>query len=249
MIKKFTDSLKSIIGDKHEVTEAIREALEDRVTSPFYGYFIISWLLVNWNYIYAALFVNAQYVFEKTGLLRNEYLFQEVLPAHLVSTTYWLDFLVIPFIFTCAAFWLMPLLTRVFFRQHIRNKIKNEGIRAEEMAAEIKAEEKILEAEVSKAKVEKEAHQSTPEVLWKNEYKEFKENPLHKIFYNLIEHYYKHNAQIETQQGKIRNDLLVFCDVNKLINIDYNSFELTNKGKEFVKLYIQDSPDWDEIPF
>jgi len=249
MIKKITDSFKSIIGEKHEVTEAIREALEDRVVSPFYGYFIISWLLVNWDYIYIALFVNTEFIYQKTGLLRNEYLFQEILPTHLVGWSYWLDFLIIPFIFTCVAFYIMPFLTRKFYRQHIRNKIKNEQIRADEMEAEIKAETKVLKAEVEQAEVKEKAAKTTPEVLWRNEYSKFKDNPLHKIFDTLIEHYYEHNALIATNTKRIRNDLLVYCDVNKLITIDHEYFELTEKGKEFVKLYIQDHPDWNEIPF
>jgi hypothetical protein len=241
MIRKLTESFKSIIGEKHEITESIREALEDRVVSPFYGYFIVSWLLVNWNYIYVALFTSSESILQQKNLLRDEYLFQEVLPSHLIELTYWLDFFVLPFILTFVAFWFMPLVTRIFFRQHIKNKIINEGIRAEEMAAEINAEERVLEAEVSKAKVEHEAEQTDPKILWQKHFQNFKQHKVFSKFDKLIKHFYEYNGFIAYNdnwtESRLDQDILVYSDVNGLIEIDENTFILTQKGKAFVKYY------------
>lgn len=250
MFEKITSTLRKVIGEKHEVPESIREALKDRVTSPFYGYFIISWLLVNWNYLYTALFVGGEEILERESLLRDEYLLQEVLPVHYKSWTYWIDFLILPFVITCVVFWFMPFLTRIFLRQHIRNKIKNEKIRNKELEAEIKSETKVLQAEVEQAKVEKEAEKISPELNWKRDYNMFKSSNLYKSFDRLIDSVYKYNGLISTGgwdagtgnwEFSIPQDLLVYIDINGIVTKKGNKIELTPKGREFIRLYTADS--------
>lgn len=253
MLEKLTNAFKELVGERHEVTDSIREALEERLSSPFYGYFILSWTLVNWDYLYAAFFLSGDTIFEKTGLLKNEYLLQTVLPEHYGSFLYWWNFLLLPFIITIIAFWLMPFVTRIFFKKHIRNQIKMEEIRAEEMVAGaeaektvLEAETKVLEAEVEQARAKEEVTKVNPSVLWKKEYGAFKSGKLYKKFEELIEHFYEHNGFISYNNphgfGEITldKDILVFADVNGLINIDGNEFEFTEKGKTFVKYYSND---------
>lgn len=251
MKDKLNGWLDLVIGEKHEVTQSIHEALNDRVTSPFYGYFTISWILVNWDYIYAALFVGGEEILQSKGLLKNEYLLQQVLPTQYASFLYWWHFLLLPLLITIVALWLMPHVTRVFFRRNIRNKVKNEQIRAEELAAEIKAETRVLEAEVEQAKVEKEAEEISPELNWKRQYEEFKHHRLYKKFDEIIESIYTFSGQISvndfdgsTQSWitfELSKDILVYSDVNNLVTKSGNIIELTEKGKQFVKWFSNDN--------
>lgn len=57
MIKILQNAIEWI-GAGHEVSESVKEAVAERLYSPFYGYLLISWLIVNWDYVYRALFVD-----------------------------------------------------------------------------------------------------------------------------------------------------------------------------------------------
>lgn len=245
------NTINELIGDKHEVTDSIREALEDRITSPFYGYFIISWTIVNWDYLYTAIFVSGDDIFKKTGLLKNEYLLQVILPEHYWSIMYWWNFFVLPFLITIVVFWVMPYVTNFFYRKHIRNKIVLEKIKANEIEAGIKAGTRILKAQVEQAEVKEQAEKIDPKILWKQEYEDFRKHSLFKKFSEIIDSIYTHNGNIyrhdydeEIKQWydfSLSQDILVYADVNKLIEKNKDVINLTDKGKEFVKFYTNDN--------
>lgn len=245
MWKEISSKLRDFLGDTHEVSESIREALEERLTSPFYGYFLISWLIINWDYVYAAFFIDGELIYEEKNLLKNDYMLQLILPAQ-YEWLYWWNFLILPFLVTLAAFWFMPYVTRFFFRKHIKNKIRNEQIRAQELEAEIKAETKVLEAEVEQAKVREEAEKTSPELLWRKEFEDFKKTTLYSNFEQLIEHFYQHDGSISfmppfgTSNQVIDKNMLVFADVQGLIKISGNNFTFTEKGKAFVRFYTNE---------
>lgn len=254
MLEKLSSGIKDFLGGSNEFVESATIAAEDRITSPFYGYFLISWFLVNWRLPYAAFFVDEEKLFERSGLLRNEYL-DLLTPAHSiypfnVSATFVLHFFVYPFILTLFFFWVSPLVTRHFFRKNIRNKKQLKVIELQE-SREIKEKEleiekqktAIVEERVERAKTASE----TPEVIWFQDFEIFKESKLFDKFQQIIDSVYKHGGRIRSRTEEsvrvfeIDNDLLVYADSNELIEIDQVTRKITlrDKGRFFVKKYSE----------
>lgn len=254
MFEKITRNIKDLVGENHEVPASMHEALKDRLSSPFYGFFIISWIIVNWDFIYAAIFVSGDNIYHKTNLLKNEYLLQNVLPAHYVSLEYWLTFIIYPLILTLIVFWPMQYVTRFFLIRHIENKkneerIKNQALKVR--AETIKAETAVYEAEIEQAKREKEAAEISPELGWKKEYEQFKNHPLFDKFQKIIDSVYSNNGRTyvneydseiqEWYSFSVPQDVLVFADVNDLITkSNTGNISFTQKGKSFVRYYTNE---------
>lgn len=246
---------KEFIGERHEITESVREGLADRLSSPFYGYFLVSWFIVNWDFVYSALFVDGKIIYEKTKLLKNEYLLQKILPEHYLSTEYWLSFLILPLFLTFFALWPMQYLTRMIYKRHIENKKAEENIKAAALTARAELETKILnaetavfQAEVAQAKIEKEAKEVSPELIWKKEFEEFKKHELFSKFQKVIDSVYSnsgktyvHEYSDEIQEWytfSVPQDVVVYSDVNELISKDSTGgISFTPKGKAFVRYY------------
>ncbi len=65
------------ISKNNEIIGSFRDCLKNRVTSPIYGIFLISWAVFHWELIYTAFFVSEQKIWEATGgMLKDEYLKQ-----------------------------------------------------------------------------------------------------------------------------------------------------------------------------
>ena len=160
------------------------------------------------------------------------------------------EFLFLPFILTFVFFWLMPVVSRFFYRKHIRNKIKLERIKADETAASVRAESEILKAEVEKAKVKEEAGIISPGILWREEYEKFREHPLFDKFKEVIDCVYSYEGKINYHEYEseiqdwitfnLSQEMLIYADVNGLINRNVNTITLTEKGKEFVRYYTNE---------
>lgn len=259
MFEKITSVVKEFLGENHDITESVREGLADRLSSPFYGYFLVSWFVVNWDFVYSAFFVDGKIIYEKTKLLKNEYLLQKILPVHYISLDYWWTFLVLPLILTFLALWPMQIITRLVYKKHIENKKAEEMIKASALIVKAetetkvqKAETALFEAEVRQAKIEREAEEVSPRLLWKKEYEEFKRHPLFKKFRQVIDSIYTYEGQVhvsyfdQEEQGWVKFDMdldmLVFADVNGIAEKrETNKVILTDKGKEFVKFYSHET--------
>ena len=57
-----------------EIKESTLNALKERFASPFFGYFIISWALLNWKSVYVTFFVSNEAIISQYNLLKNEYI-------------------------------------------------------------------------------------------------------------------------------------------------------------------------------
>lgn len=141
----------------------------------------------------------------------------------------------------------MPYIIGVFYSKHIKNKIYLENIKLNALAKKVQVETKVLRAEEDKEKTKLRIKNTAPEILWKEEYEEFKKNILYPKFQDIIDHYYQYNAQIEYKPNEpwasnqfLHQEILVFADINELIIINGNKFDVTKKGREFIKLYVND---------
>jgi hypothetical protein len=260
MIKEIFNSIKSFFGENNEFVQSTNIALRERLTSPFYGYFICSWFLFNWKIFYVAFFVDQNNILSKTGLLRDQYL-QQTFPVF-GSINFYLHFIFYPFFATILFFWIFPYLTREYYRKSLKNQKALQKIEIQE-SIEIKKEEKkliqeetkVIDENIKKSKQEKRAQIETPEVLWEKEYKEF----LKSIFWSkldlIIDSIYEHGGDIKIYDDynnrytfQIPKDILVYAHTNELVTLDKikEKIELTEKGKFFVKRFSDDKA---KIPF
>lgn len=240
------------ISSHNEVIASTEIALSDRIASPFYGYFALSWIVFNWKLIYIAFFIDQSRLFEKTNLLRIEYLVS-LTPTYPGFSFFW-QFLIGPALLAFLALWVFPYGTRIFFRKNLRNKVALKVIELQELRKEKteerelkKAETKLIETEIEHAKVEKKAAQEQPEILWEREYYQFKILPLFKKFSFIVESVYEHSGNITTHHPynddvvtfQIPKDILAYAHTNNLVVFDETKrkIDLTEKGKLFVRKY------------
>ncbi|HEY0980143.1 MAG TPA: hypothetical protein VGE18_01895 [Candidatus Paceibacterota bacterium] len=257
MFSKFADTLKDFFGGTNEIVVSADMALKDRITSPFYGYFLISWCVINWKIIYAAFFVDQEKVFEKFGLLRIEYLSNELF-LKLNEVSYWLHFWIFPFISTLILFWISPYITREFYRKSLKNQIALKVIEIQETTKKVKEEEKLIKQQTNlikekteKAKQNKKAGNENPEILWEEEFKNFISSSIFSKFTQILDSIYIHEGKIRVESAmslsysrnydfEIDKDVLVFADTNNLIKISNGkTISLTDKGKFFAQKYSQ----------
>lgn len=239
--------LKEFVGisDQNELLASAEMALSDRLASPFYGYFIISWLLVNWSLVYAALFINQEILFDKTGLLRTEYV--TLFIPNVSSTDFWLQFIIGPIALSIIAIFFAPYGTRVFYRQSVRNRVALKVIELQELRQErkeevalAKDETALIKSELDRAKIEREAARENPEVLWEQEFKKFLKN-LPEVFKlpDLQQYAYANTYLSDSQKQR-----LAYLHLIGLINFyDPHHVELTEKGKFFLRRYIEAAND------
>ncbi len=141
ILKDTWENIKSVLGASNEFLDSAEIALNERITSPFYGYFVVAWLLFNWRLLYDAFFVDQEILYKKTGLLRSEYL-NSLFPNPL-SVEFVAHSLVFPLLLTILFFWIFPYGTRIFYRKSIKNQIELKIIELQETQKE-KREEKNL---------------------------------------------------------------------------------------------------------
>lgn len=243
MIKTFLEKIKEITGENNEIVESTGLAINDRISSPFYGYFIISWLILNWKIPYSAFFIDQDIIFGIKNINRLDYI-SEMIP-NLFSWVYLKSFIILPFLLTLFFFYIFPYVSRVFYTKDLKNKQRLELIKISLTKEKNEKETSLLKQEEEKVKVKKRIEKDSPEILWRKEFEEFQKTTIFSKFDKIIESFYQHSGSISwsvwdngfTRDDGIEQDILVFADVNNLINLGGNKLTLTDKGKFFVRLY------------
>ncbi len=72
-----------------KVLSELIDWIKNRITSPLLSTFMISWVLVNRKFVYTMLFVDEGFIFQKYGLLKNEYLSHMFYNHELVTKLIW----------------------------------------------------------------------------------------------------------------------------------------------------------------
>lgn len=249
MFEKASAAFKDWFGGDNEFVQATNAALEERISSPFYGYFIVGWIITNWKLVYASFFLDQDKIFQKTGLLRNEYI-QTIFP---VDQWFWLNFFIIPIAFTLVFFWISPYWTRPIFRKSIRNKKALKVIELQE-SQEVRREQKelikeetaLIQEEIVKAKEEKKAEVETPEIIWNRDFENFKNSKFFFLFKKILDAIYEHGGKTKAKWNRVSGyyefsidtDTLIYSDTNGLINmLADDNISLTEKGRYFAQKY------------
>ena len=209
---------------------------------------ICFYIICNARWIFVSFFASQDLIFEKTGLLKNEYIYQEFNELHTDNIEFWLANLILPLIFTYLYTIIAPLILYIpcyYFQLKYHTKRREMEIKNEKKLLE--TENKILKqkAKNTEAKIELQNKESTLKddtiSIEKQEYKEFinSVNGL-KALKALKKLIYQDNGDT----SYIDTDLIILLDVNELI--EYDGFNrdyagITEKGKHFIKMASTDN--------
>ncbi|HCC05293.1 TPA: hypothetical protein DEP58_03230 [Patescibacteria group bacterium] len=239
--------------DNNEIIKSLKESLEDRTTSPIYGVFIISWMVVHWKFLYTALFVSEDKIWQTEMLLKSDYL----------SLTFFdfnsLDFyilLILPFFLTWILIWKIPqwVSIKAYEEAQINERKKNE-IKLKTKSLLLKGQLEILELtdqnkekEVKIIQKEEEINKIDPTAEWSKEFKEIVTKNGHLI--SAIEFgkkiVYRTQGRFATLASDAQNgyrtyitpDSLAILDTFNLITFtskERDIIDFTEKGKFFVQ--------------
>lgn len=107
-----------------DLVKSIKSIFEERISSPFYGTLIISWLLWNWKIPYVTFFVDTSKLSDNKieYILKNCNNVNELVTFPILSTIVILT--VLPFVTNCA-YWITLLFDSWRKRKKMKLKISN----------------------------------------------------------------------------------------------------------------------------
>lgn len=241
-----------------EIIKEIFTAFKEKISSPFFRYFSISWLLWNYKFVYFITFVD-EAIYEKVHHITKY--------DYLINHTYFYGswycniaiFLIAPLISTWFMIFVFPEINVKFLRKYIqtlndeydekqqrRKKIKLWDLEIAKITLEeTQTETSIIEEQVKQKEVvkEKEVNQFDE---WKKEYGEFKSTTAYKDFSNIIEivNFYNWYFTSVNTPYKIRVNTISYLLANNIIvkSEKENRHHLfTEKWKYFSKLYFEEN--------
>lgn len=237
----------------NEFFSSIGEHLNKRVTTALLGTYTAFWLVLHWQAVYTTIFVSEQRIFDKFGMLKNEYVHEYFLSPRYDDPTYYLGFLV-PALLTWLYIWILPqhLFTLAYSKEQSykfnKRKIRvQQEIDFENTRARLaKATTKTLVEEVKASKVEKQIESIDPEKALGREFDNFmnisgSSTVLGDIADSVYKHFghttaYSHPANGSWIQHSMKSSSLAQAHSHGLI--DYNGKDgmitLTDKGKYFI---------------
>jgi hypothetical protein len=130
-----------------EIKKSINSIFSDRISSPFYGTLIVSWLIWNWKIVYLTFFIDQdQIAGNKIEFIQTHYSDIHVLVTFPILSTIVL-LTVLPFI-TNGAFWLDTVFTT--WRINQKNKIEGKQLLTIEQSIRLRTEIRELEESIEK---------------------------------------------------------------------------------------------------
>lgn len=233
-----------------EITNSISKTIKNRLFNPLYGTFFVSWLVFHWNFIFSVFFLSEDKIWEKNGLLKNDYLSQKYFN---LSDFYFWAFLIIPFLITWLAIWMLPKWILIPAYEKTEEYETNKKII--KIGEEIRIEDKKLQLQKSTTKKvaaiaeqviqEKKIREVDPAVEWVREYNTFKNTPYYNDFELIVESLYEQHGQVSwyrnmaSYKTNIPKRTLAYAHANNLVEFEDNNknIKLTDKGKFFLKQY------------
>jgi hypothetical protein len=118
--------MKNIIDTAKEVGEDISETLKERLFSPVYFYFIIAWLITNWQFIFSLFALDQKYLrILKVDYLTGFYQFDSWINA-IISLS---KLLIVPAISTWVVVWYLSIWAEEFYKKTYQSKMNKEAIK------------------------------------------------------------------------------------------------------------------------
>lgn len=141
------NSLSKITETASKAFEKAGELIQDRLFSPMYFYFLISWIVANWKFVYTFFFVDEETILKTQQILKVDYMAQMY---HLDITSV-IHLFIIPAISSFVFVWWISLISNKFYRKHEENQMEKRAVLREieykEKVRLAKSERTIREAE------------------------------------------------------------------------------------------------------
>lgn len=235
--------------------EWAKDNFDERIKSPFWWSMIVTWLTWNWKVWYVTFFIKHEHLgidgnkIDYIKELYNYFDFYNLFPC-LGILFHWL---LMPLILSWfIIIFVTPKISHWFLEKHKANKIAENEIKIQE----INSETKVLEAEEQKVEKEQDIEkikEKSEEEKWDDEYDKISKNHnlMLKNIWTLIFNYNWDDASYDSDI----NDWTYNIDINDIKNwvlfnlIDiitrekhWNVYQLTKKGKYFLKKYALEQP-------
>lgn len=208
-----------------EIWDSAKDSIKNRLNSPLYGTLAISWLIFHWELIYTAFFVDQKAILFKTGLLKNEYLKKTFFN---LADDYFYISLILSLLLTWLILYVFPKYFEIpAFAETIKNRTTKRNLEIEAETALKKSDTEKLVATKENIETEKKI-----QILWTEEFIDFKKSALYEKFSQIPRAIYTNNGYI----GAAPEDIMAYCHANGLIelNPEKNTMTLTEKGKFFI---------------
>ncbi len=241
------------ILENNEIAKSLKNSIEDKATSPVYGVFIISWLIVHWKFVYTALFVSEEKIWEATGgMLKSDYLTETFF--NFFNFKFYLFFL-LPFLFTWLLIWKFPESISIpAFKKSQEFEAEKSKIKLRTRLNVLEEQLRITEVTEQKTKKEKEIKQQEKEIKkidptaeWLNEFKNIflKEKDVQAIKEGNRAIYETNGRIVTNLQNATRGystyisspslSRLDALNLIKMVSEKRDVIEFTEKGKFFIR--------------
>lgn len=118
--------MSEILDTVKEVGKDISETMKERLFSPMYFYFILAWLITNWQFVFSLFALDQKYLrILKVDHLTSFYQFDSFLNVSISL----LKLLVIPAISTWLVVWYLSILSEKFYQKTYQSKMNKESIK------------------------------------------------------------------------------------------------------------------------
>lgn len=238
--------------------KSIGESISKKASSGFLCAYTFFWVTFHWEGIYTTIFTDQEKIFERFGLLKNEYVAKYFFGYKGWDDWYFYAGFLLPLGLSYGFIWLLPrfVLLPAFVKEReyklnkqkvvIGNEIKIEAHRAA-LATKSK---KALEAEEKVAKKRKNLAELDPGIAWSQEYSLFEDSGLSGILSVIAESVYEHGGHVKRYVKNNRwtgidldRDTIAIAHTNDLIDISDDTISLTDKGKYFLGRSYQNKFD------
>lgn len=238
------------------ITGLVAACLAGRAKTHIYSVFIFWLLILHVNIIFSTLFLDQKLIFEKTHLLKDEYIHNH----YFAFSEWWMLLLVeitkivAAVVATYLTIWIAP---RYILARSYRRELEDEYDRKKEKLKkenELEREKKKLAGEqLNTVKVQEqvisqqEQLESKEKRTWEKEYETFKESRMFGEFHKIQESVYRHDGKIRLTSARgdilfdIRGEVVAYGDTNGLLSLVDGRIALTEKGKYFMKRYLENS--------
>lgn len=228
----------------------------DRAKSRVYMTYALWLLIIFAPIIFVALFVDQNLLYQSKGLLKNEYITQHYLnPEEWWGWMYVVGGILSAGLMTRLTIWDFPkwFVNRAFSKE-IEYSIQRDitRMRKDQRLEDEKKSlaNKQLETTKTQVKVveQKERLESKEEDTWGSDYRQFSKSDVYKLFGMVKDCLYAHGGNIIDRNSygdptfELPAGVVAYLDSNNLAGVKNGSIMLTDKGKYFMKRYLDDGP-------
>lgn len=222
--------------------------LNNKASTTLFAIYAGFWATVHSDGIVALLFVDQDKIYEKYGLLKNEYLFDTFFGFHPDNILWWVR-LILPFVFTAlyvlffAKFVLNPAykieIKYKYARKLEKYKKETDLQKEKDKLDRVKVRSAQNQTKIKEEQIKQE--ELDPEVKWAKDYERFSGNLYSREAINALEDlYYSHSGYLTDGRGNLNidRDYLSLCESYGLFRRDEKSrnyIDITDKGWYFIR--------------